>query len=61
MATLEKIRLFLAGKKTYLLAVIAILTALAGWVEGSLSLWQFLAAAWAALQTAFLRAGVAKA
>ena len=51
----------LKGKKTYISAAAAIIGAFAGWVSGELSVTEFIIAAWAAAQTIFIRAGIAKA
>lgn len=48
------------GKKTYIVAVIASLTALSAWAAGELTGTQFIAALFAAAQTVFIRAGIAK-
>lgn len=54
---LQKIRDAVAGKKTYLTAVIGILTALVAWGGGELTDWQAITAVWVALQVIFVRAG----
>lgn len=61
MDIFTKIREAIAGKKTYILAVVALLTALVSWATSDISTTEFIVAAYAALQTMFLRAGVAKA
>lgn len=60
MAYLRKIQDYLKGKKTYLLAVVAVITALVAWSEGGLSLTELLTALFVAFQTMFIRAGVSK-
>lgn len=60
MTYLKKIRNYLKGKKSYLLATAAILTALVAWAEGGLSATELIVALYAALQTMFIRAGVSK-
>lgn len=54
------IREFLAGKKTYITAVIALATAVVAWAEGGLTNEALVVAVFAALQTIFIRAGVSK-
>ena len=51
---------FLRGKKTYVLAALAVLTALAGWATGDLTAADALQQAWAGGIAMTLRAGVAK-
>lgn len=60
MTYLKKIQNFLKGKKTYLLAIAAVSTALVTWAEGGLSNIQLVTALYAALATIFIRAGVSK-
>lgn len=55
-----KIKYWLAGKKTVIVAVSGWLTALAAYVSGGLDGAAFVAATYAALTAIFLRAGVAK-
>lgn len=57
---IQRIQDFLAGKKTYLLAIVAIITALVAWSEDGLSLTELITAVFIALQTMFIRAGVRK-
>jgi len=49
------------GKKTYISGGLAILAALAGFLTGEITAPVAIGAAWAAVQTWFIRAGVAKA
>ena len=56
---MNKFREFLKGKKTYITAAIGILGALAAWSDGQIDITGLIAAAWAALQTCFIRAGIA--
>jgi hypothetical protein len=57
---LEKIRNAVYGKKTYILSCVALVTALVAWASGELTDVQFVTAIFVALQTMFLRAGIAK-
>lgn len=57
----EKIKGFFSGKKTYLLALAGICTAIVAWVNGELTDFQVITAVWAAIQSAFIRMGVKKA
>lgn len=57
---LEKIRNAIAGKKTYILGCIAVTTSLVVWSTGEISTADFAMAIFVALQTMFVRAGVAK-
>lgn len=52
------IQTWLQGKKTYLMAAIGVLTAIAAWANGDLSTIQFGVALWAAIQTCFIRSAV---
>jgi hypothetical protein len=56
---MTKIRDFLKGKKTYITAIIGVLGALVAWSDGQIDITGLIAAAWAAAQTCFIRAGVA--
>jgi len=58
---MTKFREWLKGKKSYLLGLAGVLTVAAAWASGELNLTEALAGLWAALQTIFLRAGIAKA
>ena len=51
---------WLSGKKAYLLAATAIVGVAIAWAEGSLTPTEAIAAIVVALQTVFLRAGIAK-
>ena len=55
---LSKVREFLKGKKTYITALIGLLGAVAAWADGQINGVGLAAAAWAAVQTCFIRAGV---
>jgi hypothetical protein len=54
----DKIREFLKGKKTYIMAAIGLASSVLAWAEGQISGTAVLAAAWAAAQSCFIRAGV---
>jgi hypothetical protein len=56
---MNSIRNWLKGKKTYITAGIGLAGALVAWADGDLNTTGILAAAWAAVQTCFIRAGVA--
>jgi len=56
---MNKVREFLKGKKTYIMAAIGLATAALAWAEGTISGTALLASAWAAAQSCFIRAGVA--
>ncbi len=56
---MNKIRDFLKGKKTYVTAAIGLLGALAAFGDGQIDVTALCAAVWAAVQTCFIRAGVA--
>ncbi len=60
MDTLTSIREKISGYKTYIVAVIAVMTAILAWATGGLSLTELVIAVFAAVQTMFIRAGVAK-
>ena len=57
---MSRIREWLKGKKTYLLAAVGILGAVMAWSDGQIDLVALLGSIWAAGQTMFIRAGVAK-
>ncbi len=57
---LEKIRAAVSGKKTYILGCVGIATALVTWSMSEITLVEFASAIFIALQTMFVRAGVAK-
>jgi hypothetical protein len=57
--TMNRLRDFLRGKKTYITAAIGLLGAIAAWSDGQIGTLGLAAAAWAAVQTCFIRAGVA--
>jgi hypothetical protein len=56
---MSNIRAWLKGKKTYINAAILLASAAVAWADGQISGGAFIAAAWAAAQTCFIRAGVA--
>ena len=56
---MNKLREFLKGKKTYLTAAIGLLGAVIAWADGDIGGLGLAAAAWAAVQTCFIRAGIA--
>ena len=56
---MNRIRAFLKGKKSYIVAVIGFLGAVVAWSENEISGTGLLTALWAAVQTCFLRAGLA--
>jgi hypothetical protein len=60
MDKLTAVREWLAGKKTYLTAAIGVIGALIAFGDHQIDLMGLLAAIWAAAQTCFIRAGVAK-
>jgi len=55
----NKLRVFLKGKKTYITAAIGLLAAVAAWADGQIDGVALLAAVWAAAQACFIRAGIA--
>lgn len=55
-----KIREFVNGYKTYITAVIAVVTAVVAWSASEINGQALVVAIFAALQTVFIRAGVAK-
>ena len=55
-----KARTLLSGKKTYLTAVAGIIGALLGWINGELSVAQFIIAIFACIEAMNLRAGIEK-
>ncbi|OQB78655.1 MAG: hypothetical protein BWX88_05130 [Planctomycetes bacterium ADurb.Bin126] len=57
--TMNGIREFLRGKKAYITAVVGLLGAVVAWADGQIDTVALLAAAWAAAQTVFIRAGIA--
>ena len=56
---MNKFREFLKGKKAYLTAAIGLIGAVAAWADGQIGNMALLAAVWASLQVAFIRAGIA--
>ncbi len=57
---LEKIRAAVSGKKTYIVGCIAVTTALVAWSVSEISTADFAMAIFVALQTMFVRSGIAK-
>lgn len=57
---MSKIRNWLKGKKSYIVATVAILTALGGWVAEEITLIQLIGAIYVSLQAITIRAGIAK-
>jgi type IV secretory pathway VirB2 component (pilin) len=57
---LADLREFLAGKKTYLTAAVGIITATIAWSSGEITGLQFAQTLFVAIQTVFIRAGIAK-
>ena len=55
---MNRIREFLRGKKSYIMAVVGVAVALVAWSENEISGTGLLAALWAAAQTCFIRAGI---
>ena len=60
MDILTRIREGISGYKTYIVAVIAVVAAVLAWATGDLTLTELAVAVFAAVQTMFIRAGVAK-
>jgi len=58
---MNKIREWLRGKKSYMMAVVGVAVALVAWSENEISGTGLLAALWAAIQTCFIRAGISNA
>ena len=57
---MEKLRLFLAGKKTYLLAAAGAITSIVAWSAGEVTLMQALIGMFGSLGLGTLRSGVKK-
>ena len=57
LSILQKIRDAVDGYKTYITAVIGILTAVLAWNAGELTNWETLTAIWVAVQIIFIRSG----
>lgn len=55
-----KLRAKIAGKKTYLLCIAAIITSAVAWAEGHISTVDFVQAVFAAMGGMTLRAGISK-
>ena len=60
MPVFKNIQLWLSGKKTYVVAVSGILTAVVAWSQGAIDTAQLVAALFAAVGTMTTRAAVAK-
>jgi len=58
---MNKVREFLKGKKAYITAAIGLAGAMIAWADGQIDTVALLAAAWAAVQAVFIRAGIANA
>ena len=58
---MNKVREFLRGRKSYIMAAIGLAAAVVAWSENEISGTSLLAAAWAAIQTCFIRAGISNA
>jgi len=56
---MNKVREFLKGKKAYITAAIGLLGAVVAWADGQIDTVALVAAAWAAAQACFIRAGIA--
>jgi len=59
MSKVNTVREFLRGKKSYIMAAIGLLGAVAAWADGQIGTAGLLAAVWAAVQACFIRAGIA--
>jgi hypothetical protein len=57
---MNRVRDWLKGKKTYIMAAIGLLGAVVAWADGSINGTALLGAVWAAAQSCFIRAGVEK-
>jgi len=57
---MDKVIEFLKGKKTYIVMIIGILTAIVGYVDGALPLAEFITAVLGAIGMMAMRAGVSK-
>lgn len=55
---MRRLKDFLKGKKSYIVAIIGLAGALTAWADGQIDTVALLAAAWAAAQVIFLRAGI---
>ena len=60
MGIIAKIEAWLQGKKTYILIIGAIVAAIVGYVEGTVTMQQMIAAIWTALMGGALRSGIGK-
>jgi len=56
---MNSLRLFLQGKKAYIAAAVGLLGAVAAWADGQIDTVALVAAVWVAIQTIFIRAGIA--
>ena len=59
MKTVNRIRDFLRGRKSYIVAAAGLLGAVIAWIDGQITGTGLLAAIWAAAQACFIRAGIA--
>ena len=57
---MNKVREFLQGKKSYIMAIIGLLGAVMAWADGQIDGAGLVAGVWVAVQTMFIRAGIAK-
>jgi len=57
---LTKIKAAISGKKLYITAVVAIITAVVSWSQDAITLQQFVEAVFLAAGSIFLRAGIEK-
>lgn len=55
---MNRVREFLKGKKTYITAAVGLAGAVVAWADGQIDTVALLAAAWAAAQSAFIRAAI---
>jgi len=56
---MNRVREFLRGKRSYIVAAIGLLGAVVAWADNQISGTGLLAAVWAAAQACFIRAGIA--
>jgi len=56
---MNRVREFLRGKRSYIVAVAGLLGAVVAWADSQISTTGLLAAIWAAAQACFIRAGIA--
>lgn len=55
---MNTVREFLKGKKTYILAVVGIVTAIVAWSEGGIDTQALIGAIWGGIASMTIRAGV---